>query len=181
MKTTHKTKDNITYLLDESEIEIACSSLSKAKELNIAYFNIEEDVDSPIQELLNELKETFEKCLPEFKVGIQHAILRASAYLENHQATKVYSEEQMYKLVDILKQSAMEDKNLALMELKARDFIQSIKPQIESVDVEMEEKGGWTSPFTSSLYWKEDMQPITKEIEFEGVKIQQWTVKINYK
>ena len=36
---------------------------------------------SPIQELINEMKETLEKCLPEFKIGIQHAILRASAYL----------------------------------------------------------------------------------------------------
>ena len=41
---------------------------------------------NPIQELINELKDTLSKCLPEFKTGIQHSILRASAYLENQQA-----------------------------------------------------------------------------------------------
>lgn len=41
-----------------------------------------------IKELISELKETLEKCLPEFKTGIQHVILRASAYLENSSKPK---------------------------------------------------------------------------------------------
>jgi hypothetical protein len=37
---------------------------------------------TPIRQLIEELKATHENCLPEFKNGIQHSILRAGVYSE---------------------------------------------------------------------------------------------------
>ena len=48
---------------------------------SIPLFEMVEDDIKPIQGLISELKEMLNECLPEFKIGIQHSILRASAYL----------------------------------------------------------------------------------------------------
>jgi len=47
---------------------------------------------------------------------------------EHEKATKIFTEENMYALADILKKSASGLENLNVMEFKARNFIESLKP-----------------------------------------------------
>lgn len=56
------------------------------------------NIYSPIQQLLTELKETFNNCLPEFKTGIQHAVLRTSCYLESDNQYTLKDIEEAIKL-----------------------------------------------------------------------------------
>jgi hypothetical protein len=58
---------------------------------------------------------------------VEENIFDTGYVLGYREATKTYTEQDMFNLVDILKKSAMNDKNLASMELKARDYIESLK------------------------------------------------------
>ncbi len=83
-----KTAEEILEGTLSIEMIAALSSIPKFKQWIVDAMEYHSSQFNPkancgVQELINELKETSEKCLPEFKIGIQHAIMRASAYIEN--------------------------------------------------------------------------------------------------
>lgn len=162
--TTYKNipiKD-INYLVD-GKVTIACSNLEKAKEMNIAYFSVEEDI----------AKLAFHKYpkvdLSKFTDGEDYSNLSREGFIAGYkQATKCYSEEDMFYLsMFVLKTTEEEQKTLTPKEI-ALKFIKSLKPQIESVDVEMEidsEEDRIENYEDLGQCKPNKQQPITKEID----------------